>query len=72
MLRKTLIALFAFASLVNAQEDKTLADTIAKINATGASLAPIADRLASFRGAVFVKGSRKYALESLLGEAVHA
>ena len=42
MLRKTLIALFAFASLVNAQEDKTLADTIAKINATGASLAPIA------------------------------
>ena len=42
MLRKTLIALFAFASLVHAQEDKTLADTIAKINATGASLAPIA------------------------------
>jgi UDP-N-acetylmuramoyl-tripeptide--D-alanyl-D-alanine ligase len=37
-----------------------------------ASLAPIADRLASFRGAVFIKGSRKYALESLLGEAAHA
>jgi UDP-N-acetylmuramoyl-tripeptide--D-alanyl-D-alanine ligase len=36
------------------------------------SLAPVAARLAGFAGAVFVKGSRKYALESLLGEAAHA
>jgi UDP-N-acetylmuramoyl-tripeptide--D-alanyl-D-alanine ligase len=36
------------------------------------SLAPVAARLAAFRGAVLVKGSRKYALETLLGEAAHA
>jgi hypothetical protein len=37
-----------------------------------ASLEPVAARLASFAGAVFVKGSRRYALESLVGEAAHA
>jgi UDP-N-acetylmuramoyl-tripeptide--D-alanyl-D-alanine ligase len=37
-----------------------------------ASLEPVAARLASFAGAVFIKGSRKYALESLVGEAAHA
>ncbi len=42
MLRTTLIALIALASLAHAQEDKALTDSIAKINATGASLAPIA------------------------------
>ena len=36
------------------------------------SLGPVAARLASFAGAVFVKGSRRYALESLVGEAAHA
>jgi UDP-N-acetylmuramoyl-tripeptide--D-alanyl-D-alanine ligase len=41
--------------------------------ATADSLEPIAARLARFAGAVFIKGSRKYALESLAGEAaVHA
>jgi UDP-N-acetylmuramyl pentapeptide synthase len=33
---------------------------------------PAAARLAGFRGAVFLKGSRKYALERLAGEAGHA
>ncbi len=37
-----------------------------------ASLAPVAARLAAFTGAVFIKGSRKYALETLVGEAAHA
>jgi UDP-N-acetylmuramoyl-tripeptide--D-alanyl-D-alanine ligase len=40
------------------------------------SLAPIAARVAEFRGAVFVKGSRRYQLEQALGpgvqEAAHA
>jgi UDP-N-acetylmuramoyl-tripeptide--D-alanyl-D-alanine ligase len=34
------------------------------------SLEPIAARLATFAGSVFIKGSRKYALESLAGEEV--
>lgn len=33
---------------------------------------PAAARLAEFRGAVFIKGSRKYALERLAGEVAHA
>jgi UDP-N-acetylmuramoyl-tripeptide--D-alanyl-D-alanine ligase len=41
-----------------------------------ASLEPIAARLAEWRGAVFVKGSRRYQLEKILGpalaESVHA
>lgn len=36
------------------------------------SLAPVAARLAPFRGAVFVKGSRKYRLETLFEPAVGA
>jgi UDP-N-acetylmuramoyl-tripeptide--D-alanyl-D-alanine ligase len=35
-------------------------------------LAPVAERLAGFAGAVFIKGSRKYALESLLPDAAPA
>lgn len=49
MLRPSLIALIAFASLAHAQEDKTLADTVAKINATGASLAPVAADAKTYR-----------------------
>ncbi len=41
MLRTTLIALMALASLAYAQDDKALNDAIAKINASGASLAPV-------------------------------
>ncbi|HEX3728388.1 MAG TPA: UDP-N-acetylmuramoyl-tripeptide--D-alanyl-D-alanine ligase [Opitutaceae bacterium] len=36
------------------------------------TLAPIAERLAAFAGSVFIKGSRKYALESLLPAAAPA
>jgi UDP-N-acetylmuramoyl-tripeptide--D-alanyl-D-alanine ligase len=40
------------------------------------SLAPVAARLAEFRGAVFLKGSRRYQLEQVLParqqESVHA
>ncbi|MDB6074193.1 MAG: Leucine rich repeat-containing protein [Verrucomicrobiaceae bacterium] len=49
MLRTSLLALIAFASLVHAQEDKALADTVAKINATGASLAPVAADAKTYR-----------------------
>ena len=34
------------------------------------SLEPLAARLAGFRGAVFIKGSRRYALETLVPDAV--
>ena len=49
MLRTTLLALILFASVAHAQEDKALADAVAKINATGASLAPVAADAKSYR-----------------------
>ncbi|MDB6140826.1 MAG: hypothetical protein JWO94_3898, partial [Verrucomicrobiaceae bacterium] len=49
MLRTSLLALIAFSSLVHAQDDKALADTVAKINASGASLAPVAADAKTYR-----------------------
>ncbi len=49
MLRTTLLALLAATALTHAQDDKALADTIAKINATGASLAPVAADSKTYR-----------------------
>jgi UDP-N-acetylmuramoyl-tripeptide--D-alanyl-D-alanine ligase len=51
-----------------ALENGNRAEQIALVD----SLEPVAVRLQHFAGAVFVKGSRKYALESLAGEAAHA
>ena len=49
MLRTPLLALIALVSMAQAQEDKVLVDTLAKVNATGASLAPVAADAKSYR-----------------------
>ena len=49
MLRIPLLALLLSASLLHAQEDKALAEAVAKVNATGASLAPISAGAMTYR-----------------------
>jgi len=49
MLRIPLLALLLSASLLHAQEDKALAEAVAKVNATGASLAPISAEAKTYR-----------------------
>ena len=49
MLRLSLLALLLPASLTFAQDDKALTDAVAKINATGASLAPISADARTYR-----------------------
>jgi hypothetical protein len=49
MLRISLLALLFPASLTLAQDDKALTDAVAKINATGASLAPVSADAKTYR-----------------------
>jgi len=49
MLRIPLLALLLSASLLHAQENKALAEAVAKVNATGASLAPISAGAMTYR-----------------------
>lgn len=49
MLRNILLAALLSTSLIQAQDDKALTDAIAKINATGASLAPISAEAKTYR-----------------------
>lgn len=49
MLRPTFFALLATTALLSAQDDKAVADAIAKVNASGASLAPISAEGKTYR-----------------------
>lgn len=49
MLRTTILALLATTALLSAQDDKAVADAIAKVNASGASLAPISAEGKTYR-----------------------
>ena len=49
MIRPTLLAFLATTALLSAQDDKAVADIVAKVNATGASLAPISADAKSYR-----------------------
>jgi len=49
MIRTTLFALLASTAVLSAQDDKAVADTVAKVNATGASLAPISADAKTYR-----------------------
>lgn len=49
MIRSTLLALLATTALLSAQDDKAVADIVAKVNATGASLAPISADAKTYR-----------------------
>lgn len=49
MLRYPLLALLLSASLIHAQDDKALTEAIAKVNATGASLAPVSANAKTYR-----------------------
>lgn len=49
MLRTSIFALLASTALLSAQDDKAVADAIAKVNASGASLAPISAEGKTYR-----------------------
>ena len=49
MIRSTLLALLATTALLSAQDDKAVADIVAKVNATGASLAPVSADAKTYR-----------------------
>ena len=49
MIRPTLLAFLATTALLSAQDDKAVADIVAKVNATGASLAPISADAKTYR-----------------------
>lgn len=49
MIRSTLLAFLATTALISAQDDKAVADIVAKVNATGASLAPVSADAKTYR-----------------------
>lgn len=49
MIRSTLLAFLATTALLSAQDDKAVADIVAKVNATGASLAPVSADAKTYR-----------------------
>ena len=49
MIRPTFLAFLATTALLSAQDDKAVADIVAKVNATGASLAPVSADAKTYR-----------------------